>query len=516
MTTNSSGDTGGSTDSAAARPVRDARPARDVRARRNARAGRAGAGSSGATGEVAIIGCGPSGCYTALALRRLAPDVKITVFDGRLTPYGLVRYGVAADHQGMKGVSRQFDRLFALEGVEFVGNTVIGRDVSLETLEQAFDVVVIATGLSEDRPLRIPTAPEARVYGAGRLLRFLNGDPDSHVRSLGGSPGPLGTDLLMVGAGNVAIDVARLLCKTEEAFAGTDIDDEAWLSLATRGLRRLTLLARGPRERARWDASMFTELCHLPGVVITVDGEVEERSLYGGTEAAPDAGYRGGASRVRDAVHIDIRFNESPTAIEYADGRTLVRTRRTSGTSTTTPSSEPGASGPSWERAGPGEEVYVVDAVVTAMGFVRPAVEQNPVAHADPRRHVWVGGAHSGALGNLAENRTLAKTAAEEVADRLQRSSGRPGLEGIRDRLPPDAVCFEDWKAIDRAEIARARSGRLRWKFTTREEMADAVETHRGTTAPSPTSLTDPTAPAITEPPVRSRRPRQPTHRTTT
>ncbi|MFI7131364.1 FAD-dependent oxidoreductase [Nonomuraea sp. NPDC050153] len=426
------------------------------------------------TGEVAIIGCGPSGCYTALALRRLAPEVKITVFDGRLTPYGLVRYGVASDHQGTKGVSRQFDRLFDSDGVEFVGNTVIGRDISLKTLEQAFDVVVIATGLSEDRPLQVPIDPEARVYGAGQLLRFLNGDPDSHVRSLAGSHGPLGTDLLLVGAGNVAMDVARLLCKTEEAFAGSDIDDEAWLSLATPDLRRLTLLARGPRERACWDASMFTELCRLPGVVITVDGEVEERSLSGGAEV--------GASPVRDVIHVDIHFNESPAAIEYAGGRTLVRARRTRATSGSEDSGKPG------EWAGAGEEAYVVDTVVTAMGFVRPTVEQNPVAHADPERQVWVGGAHSGALGNLAENRTLAKIAAEEVADRLKRSSGRPGLEGIRDLLPPDAVSFKDWEAIDRAEIARARSDRLRWKFTTREEMADVVESHRGATAPSPTT----------------------------
>ncbi|MFI7294879.1 FAD-dependent oxidoreductase [Streptomyces sp. NPDC050121] len=447
------------------------------------------------TGEVAVVGCGPSGCYTALALRRLAPEVKITVFDGRPTPYGLVRYGIAADHQGMKGVSRQFDRLFASEGVEFVGNTVIGRDISLATLEQAFDVVVIATGLSDDRPLQVPTHPEAKVYGAGQLLRFLNGDPDSRMRSLGGSHGPLGTDLLVVGAGNVAIDVARLLCKTEEAFAGTDIDDEAWASLATHDLHRLILLARGPHERARWDASMFTELCRLPGVVITVDGEVVERSLSRGDEPAPDAGSEGEASAVRDAIHIDIHFNRSPTAIEYADGRTLVRARRTSETSTTTPSGEPEESGNSGERAGAGEKAYVVDTVVTAMGFVRPTVEQNPVAHADPERQVWAGGAHSGALGNLAENRTLAKAAAEEVVDRLQRSSGRPGLKGIRDLLPPDAVSFEGWKAIDRAEVARARPDRLRWKFTTREEMADVVETHRGTTAPSPTNLTGPTDP---------------------
>src|SRR5262245_52533989 len=87
--------------------------------------------STAAVGRVAIVGCGPSGCYTALALRRLAPDVHITIFDGRPTPFGLVRYGVAPDHQGMKNVSRQFDRLFASDHVEFVGNTVVGEDVQI-------------------------------------------------------------------------------------------------------------------------------------------------------------------------------------------------------------------------------------------------------------------------------------------------------------------------------------------------------------------------------------------------
>ncbi|MFJ9005515.1 FAD-dependent oxidoreductase [Streptomyces canus] len=484
MTPNSPGDNGGSTGPVTARPVRDARAPRDVRVRRDVRAGRAGADGPGATGEVAIVGCGPSGCYTALALRRLAPEVRITVFDGRPTPYGLVRYGIASDHQGMKGVSRQFDRLFASEGVEFVGNTVIGRDIPLTTLEQAFDVVVVATGLSEDQSLQVPTDPRARVYGAGRLLRFLNGDPDSQARSFGSSHGPLGTHLLMVGAGNVALDVARLLCKTEEAFTGTDIDDEARLSLATQDLRRLTLLARGPRERARWDASMFTELCRLPGVVITVDGEAEERGPSGGADVASDACPKDGTLPVRDAIHIDIHFNETPTAIEYGDGRTLVRTGRAG---TATLSSELRESANQGERARADEAVYAVDLVVTAMGFVRPTVEQNPVAHADPERHVRAGGAHSGALGNLAENRTLAKAAAQQVADRLRRSSGRPGLDGIRDLLPADAVSFEDWKAIDRAEVARARPDRLRWKFTTREEMAGVVENYRGTTLPDPT-----------------------------
>jgi ferredoxin--NADP+ reductase len=353
-------------------------------------------------GQVAIIGCGPSGCYTAVALRRLVPGVGITVFDGRPTPFGLVRYGVAADHQGMKGVSRQFDRLFASDGVDFVGNTTIGSDLSLELLEGAFDVVVMATGLSIDRALEVPCHAEARVYGAGQLLRYLNADPDSHLRALEGSHGALGNELLVVGAGNVAMDVARLLAKAEEGFVGSDIDDDARALLASSNLRRIILLGRGPRDAARWDAAMFTELCALPGVAVSVDGEIQG-DLAAGASKQPAAAATGD-----DPVKVDICFNTTVSAVDYADGRTVVRTRPTNGVA--------------------GEDAWVVDTVVTAMGFVRASPEENPLAHADPERLVWVGGCHSGVLGNLAENRTLAKIAAEAIADQLSAAAGRPGL----------------------------------------------------------------------------------------
>ncbi|MFI7294804.1 NAD(P)-binding protein [Streptomyces sp. NPDC050121] len=82
--------------------------------------------------QVAVIGAGPSGCYAAQALRKGQPDVEIAVFDALPTPFGLVRYGIAPDHQGAKAVSRQFERLFGQPGVEFVGNVSVGTDVSLE------------------------------------------------------------------------------------------------------------------------------------------------------------------------------------------------------------------------------------------------------------------------------------------------------------------------------------------------------------------------------------------------
>jgi ferredoxin/flavodoxin---NADP+ reductase len=406
-----------------------------------------------AAGQVAIVGCGPTGCYTALALLRLAPDVRITVFDARPTPFGLVRYGVAPDHQGMKNVSKQFDRLFASEQVEFVGNTVVGKDLQLSALEENFDVVVVATGLPQDRRLTVPVDPKARVFGAGQLLRLLNGDPDSSLRNTD-PPAPLGADVLVVGAGNVAMDVARLLCKGDEGFHGSDVDDEAREALNTPELRRLTLLSRGPRDRVRWDAAMFAELCALPNVSVYLDGEIDERSLHASDGTSHDR-----------TVRVDVRFNEIPVGIDVDVERSIVRTR----------------ANPPRQRVEPGAEydefTYRVDSVVTAMGFVEPSdVPASAVGDGVLR----VGGCSSGTLGNLAENRALAKTAAQEIINRLQHGRGRPGLAGVRE-FCTSATSFDDWTSIDRAETMRARPNRLRTKLTSWSAMSEVIAEHRRT-----------------------------------
>jgi ferredoxin--NADP+ reductase len=388
-------------------------------------------------------------------LRRLAPGVHITIFDGRPTPFGLVRYGVAPDHQGMKNVSRQFDRLFASDLVEFVGNTVVGEDVQISALEENFDVVVVATGLPDDRPLAVPVDPQARVVGAGQLLRLLNSDPDSTLRNC--EPlAPLGTDILIVGAGNVAMDVARLLCKTAEGFHGSDVDDEAREAMRTSDLQRLTLVARGPRERVRWDASMFAELCALPGVSVFMDGEIVERSVK------TDGEEPGRVARV------DVRFNETPLRIDAHGDRCIVRTRSNPGRESGEPAD------------GSGDFAHRVDTVVTAMGFVDGSDDRTWTIG---DRVLTVGGCGSGTLGNLAENRALAKTAAEQIVDLLRDNHGRPGLIGVTDLCPSDATTFADWASIDRAETARARPDRVRTKFTSWSAMAEVIAEHRRATS---------------------------------
>ncbi|ANY22185.1 hypothetical protein BCM27_04630 [Gordonia terrae] len=378
-----------------------------------------------------------------MALLRSAPDVHIAIFDTRPTPFGLLRYGVAPDHQGMKNVSRQFDRLFASDRVDFVGNTTIGRDLPLDLLEDNFDVVVLATGLAADRPLEVPVDPAAPVYGAGQLLRFLNGDPDSTLRST--EPRPLGEEVLIVGTGNVAMDVARLLCKAEDGFHNSDIDDDARESLETANIRQLTLLSRGPRDRVRWDASMFAELCALPGVTVYLDGQLEERSADTNT----------GDGR---GVRVDVRFRETPISVDTGGRHCVVRTRFNGSLDETETAS--------------GTFVHHADTVITAMGFVDGTALDDWTG----RGHiVRVGGCGSGSLGNLAENRSLAKEAARQIVDHLGRDAGHTGLDGVRPHLPPTSTTFDDWTLIDRAEVGRARPGRVRRKFTTWTEMSDVV-----------------------------------------
>ena len=159
------------------------------------------------SGKVAIVGAGPSGCYLAQALLKAAPELEVDLIDALPVPYGLVRYGVAADHQGTKAVARQFARVFERQGAQFWGNVALGREVTLEALQGAYDAVVLAAGLAGDRRLGVPGDDLPGVHGAGRLTRALYEHPEAEaLPALGAHP-------LIVGNGNVAIDLLRLLAK---------------------------------------------------------------------------------------------------------------------------------------------------------------------------------------------------------------------------------------------------------------------------------------------------------------
>lgn len=220
---------------------------------------------------IAIVGSGPSGCYAAQFLRKQWPDAEIVVFDRLDMPYGLVRYGVAPDHPGTKAIARQFDRLFDRDGVRFVGRTLISSgpgtgDLSIDELRAAFDIVVLATGLHADRPLggsgaALPGAQLEGVYGAGRLTRLINGHPDERADDI-----RLGERVVIVGHGNVAIDLLRLFFTAEEQLRQLGIAQDVVEAISSGPVQEIDIVGRSEPESAKFDVAMLKELAKLPDV----------------------------------------------------------------------------------------------------------------------------------------------------------------------------------------------------------------------------------------------------------
>lgn len=420
--------------------------------------------SDAASPSVAVVGSGPSGCYLAQVLRKTWPKAAICVIDRLPVPYGLIRYGVAPDHQGTKTVTRQFDRLFEREGVRFLGNVEVGKDLPLQALRDAFDAVVLATGLHGDRRLGVPGDDHPAVYGAGRVTRLANTHPDEAHDDV-----RLGRRVVVVGHGNVAIDVLRLIVKSDVDFLNSDVDDDALAAMMAEPVERIDIIGRSPVEAAKFDTAMVRELGRIEGVAfewpdgppaIPVD-DGENRARVEALASLPTVG--SGSARVTVAF----RFGWSPARVEDCQGGLRVA-----------------FSGKD------GETLQLdVDSAVTAVGFTeragldiaRSEVEAPgadlPTGRLDARLYC-TGWFRRGPRGTIPENRADARMVAEAVVTDLGRgeaSLGRPGVEA----LPPDvlakAVDFRGWKAIEAAEVGAARAGRLRRKIKERAHLLDIV-----------------------------------------
>ena len=196
--------------------------------------------------HVAIVGSGPAGYYTAEALQK-AEDIAIDVIDRLPVPYGLIRTGVAPDHQSIKAVSRRYEGVALTDNVRFVGHVAVGTDVSIDELTDIYDAVVLATGAPHDRPLDIAGADLPGVIGSAAFVGWYNGHPDfADLNPPLDAPG-----VAVIGNGNVALDVARILAKTPAEFAGSDIVAHAREALAASGVRHIHILGRrGPQQIA--------------------------------------------------------------------------------------------------------------------------------------------------------------------------------------------------------------------------------------------------------------------------
>ena len=283
--------------------------------------------------RVAVVGSGPAGFYAAAALLGADPPAEVDMFERLPTPWGLVRLGVAPDHPKLKEVSRAFERTALKPGFRFFGNVEVGRDVSHDELAPLYDAVVYAVGAQSGRRLGIPGEDLAGSWSATELVAWYNGHPDFQEVAF-----DLATErAVVVGAGNVALDVARMLALTADELAPTDTTDRAIEAIVASDLREIVVLARRGPAQAAFTTPELKELGEMAGADILVDpAELEldpasEAALESDTNARRNMEVlRNFAARepVGHPRAIRLRFAVSPVAIlgdEHVEAVEIVR-----------------------------------------------------------------------------------------------------------------------------------------------------------------------------------------------
>src|SRR6185369_10454157 len=215
--------------------------------------------------RVAVVGAGPAGFYAAGALLASEdPPVEVDLIDRLPTPWGLVRLGVAPDHPNIKAVSRAFERIAVHPGFRFLGNVEVGRDVTHAELADLYGAVVYAFGAQTDRRLGIPGEDLPGSWPATAFVAWYNGHPDFQELEFDLSA----ERAVVIGNGNVALDVARMLALTTEELAPTDTTDEA---IVASGIREIVLLGRRGPAQAAFTPPELQELGELAGADVAVD-----------------------------------------------------------------------------------------------------------------------------------------------------------------------------------------------------------------------------------------------------
>jgi ferredoxin--NADP+ reductase len=218
--------------------------------------------------SVAVVGSGPAGFYAADALLKSEePRVEVDMIERLPTPWGLVRLGVAPDHPNIKSVSRAFERIAARPGFRFFGNVEVGRDVSQEELGRIYDAVVYAVGAQTDRQLGIPGEDLPGSWPATAFVAWYNGHPDYQELSFDLS----GERAVVIGNGNVAVDVVRMLALTAEELAPTDTTAPAIDAIVGSGIREILMLGRRGPAQAAFTTPELQELGELAGADVLVD-----------------------------------------------------------------------------------------------------------------------------------------------------------------------------------------------------------------------------------------------------
>ena len=474
--------------------------------------------------SVAVVGSGPSGAYCALLLSEHASlDARVDVYERLPAPYGLVRYGVAPDHQKIKSITASFADIFEHPRVRFIGNVEVGLDVSVDQLRDRYDAVILACGAGIGRRLGIAGEGLPGVCSATDFVSWYSGHPDTpadlfsaDVFSTGPSPADVfsaaapvvgATEAVVIGAGNVALDVARMLVRTPGELRRTDVPEHVVQALAASSIRKVTITARRGPAFVKFTSKELAELGALDSADVLVNPAdlVLDQEQEAAVAASPAA--RRVLDRLRDLADRPARCR--PRSIRFAFrhrpagflGTEAVQAVR-------------------FERSAAGRDTIVdipAQFVLRSIGYhgrPLPGVPFDQRTGTVPNEAGRVVGLHGpvpglyvagwikrGPTGVIGTNRRDASETVNALADDARAAGraaacghdGAPGAPGSRTGqdpagvLAPDAagvVGWAGWRAIDRSEQEYgARLGRERVKLHDRTRLLDAATTASATTA---------------------------------
>jgi ferredoxin--NADP+ reductase len=453
--------------------------------------------------RVAIVGAGPAGIYAADALLKsdaaADPGVSIDLFERMPAPFGLIRYGVAPDHPRIKGIITALHQVLDKPQIRLFGNVDYPRDISLDDLHAFYDAVIFSTGADADRALDIPGITLDGSYGAADFVSWYDGHPDVP------RTWPLDAEKVAVlGVGNVALDVARILAKTADELLPTEIPPNVYEGLAANKALEVHVFGRRGPAQAKFSPMELRELDHSPNIEVIVnpedidydDGSIATRRANKQANMVASTLENWAIRDVGDRPHkLFLHFFESPTEVVGEDGRVVgLRTERTQldGTGNVT---------------GTGEmRTWDIQSVYRAVGYLSDELPKLPfdcatgtVPHEGGRvieggDHLastyvtgWIKRGPVGLIGHTKgdANETVANLLADHADGRLLLPA-TPAEQAVVDFLQDRGVSYttwEGWHRLDAAEKALgAAEGRERVKIVERDEMvrasaeADAVQ----------------------------------------
>ncbi|MCG8347514.1 MAG: FAD-dependent oxidoreductase [Chloroflexales bacterium] len=451
--------------------------------------------------RVAIIGAGPAGFYAAEALLKQKGLVcQIDFFNRFPTPFGLVREGVAPDHQSIKAVTRIYDRIAGNPSVRYFGNVTFGSDIMHEDIKQFYDQIVYAVGAQTDRKMGIPGEDLEGSYPATAFVGWYNGHPDyrdldfdlSHERAV------------VVGNGNVAMDVTRILAISPDVLAKTDIADYALEKLSQSKVREVVVLGRRGPVQAAFTNPEIKEFGELEGVDIVIDPADLEFDEHSAAVMAEDKAAARNVTILREYAarsehtaprRIRMRFLSSPAELIGENGRVsavkIVRNRLVLD-----------SNGGLRARSTDISETFEAGLVLRSVGYRGVPLKGVPfdensytisnvagrVVHAnsgDPIQGEYVvGWAKRGPSGIIGTNKPDAASTVAAMVEDLPSLPGIPdenrdqgAIEALLCQRKLDYVTYEDWKVLDKYELARGtEQGRPRVKVTTVPEMLHLIK----------------------------------------